>query len=138
RMRVGTAHGVSPQRSSISPRAFPEGVTSGRRFKPAELGTDGVRVGMVEIVQDGRGILPGVPGAVRVSGGVPGVAEVGERGGFLVAVAEIPVQVDGAPETGGRLVVVAEVRVGVAQAGPRDGLAVVVAERLMQREGLPE
>ena len=37
---------------------------------------------MVELVQDGGGVLPGVAGGVEAAGGVVGVAEAGERVGF--------------------------------------------------------
>lgn len=42
---------------------------------------------MGELVEDGQGPPPGTTGAVVVSGGL-GVAEVGERVGLAVAVAE--------------------------------------------------
>jgi hypothetical protein len=37
---------------------------------------------VVELVQDGGGVLPGVAGGVEAAGGVVGVAEAGERVGF--------------------------------------------------------
>jgi hypothetical protein len=45
-------------------------------------------VGVVEVVEDGQRLLPGVAGGLRVSGGVVGVAEVGQDGGLVVAAAE--------------------------------------------------
>jgi hypothetical protein len=67
---------------------------------------------------------------------VVGVAEVGEGGGFFVAVAEVPHQVEGVLVAGDGLGVVAEVVVGVAEAVPGGGLPVAVVEVLVQGEGL--
>ena len=64
-----------------------------------EFGADGVGVGVVEVGEDGQGLLPGIAGGLRVAGGVVGVAEVGEGGGLVVAVAEVLVQGEGVVAT---------------------------------------
>src|SRR5258708_1358170 len=51
-----------------------------------ESGADVFGVGVVEVVEDGQCLLPGVAGSVGVVSGVGGVAEMGEGVGFLVAV----------------------------------------------------
>ena len=58
-----------------------------------EFGADGVGVGVVNVGEDGEGVLPGDAGAV-------GVAEVGADEGLVVAVAQVPVQVVGLPAVG--------------------------------------
>src|SRR5439155_10510145 len=60
-----------------------------------EFGADGVGVGVVELVEDGQGLLPRSTGGGGVAGSMVGVTEVGESVGFLVAVAEVPKQVEG-------------------------------------------
>jgi hypothetical protein len=101
----------------------------------AEFRADMLGVGVVEVDQDGQCKLPGVAGGVEVAGDVVGLAEVGEKGGLVVAVV-LPGQVDGVLVAGDGLVVLAEVVVGVADAVPGNGLPVAVAEFLVQGEGL--
>jgi hypothetical protein len=60
-----------------------------------EFAADLVGVGVVDVVEDGQGLLPGLAGGVVVAGAVVGVAEVAEDGGFAVAVAEVAVQGEG-------------------------------------------
>ena len=84
-------------------------------------------VGMVEVVEDGQGLLPGLAGGPGVAAGVVGVAEVGEGVSFVVAVAEVPDQSEGVLVAGDGLGVVPEVVVGVAEAVPRRGLSAAVA-----------
>src|SRR5262249_61204831 len=57
-----------------------------------EFGADLVGVGVVEVVEDGEGLLPGVVGGVVVAGGVVGVAEVGVGVGFVGTGADVSVQ----------------------------------------------
>ena len=47
-----------------------------------------VGVGVVEVVEDGQGLVPGFAGGGVVSSGVMGVGEAAEGFGLLVAVAE--------------------------------------------------
>jgi hypothetical protein len=44
-----------------------------------ESGSNGVGIGVVEVVEDAQGLLPGVAGGNVVSGGLMGVAEVDEN-----------------------------------------------------------
>jgi hypothetical protein len=48
----------------------------------SELGADLVGVGVVEVVEDGQGLLPGVASGLGVAGGVVGVAKAGEGFGL--------------------------------------------------------
>jgi RyR domain-containing protein len=45
---------------------------------------------VVQVIEDGQGLLPGVASGSSVAVGVVGVAEVGEDVGFVVALAEVP------------------------------------------------
>src|SRR6266496_2014530 len=101
----------------------------------AEFRADRVAVAVAEVVEDAQRLLPGLAGGVGVSGGVVGVAKVGECGRFVVPVADVSVQADGVLVTGEGCGVVAEVVVGVAEAIPGAGLALAVAEFLVQRKG---
>ena len=101
-----------------------------------ELGADDIGIGMVEVAEDGQGLLPGVARGGEVAGFVMGVAEVGEHVGLEVAVAEVPDQGEGPVVAGNGLRVVAEVMVGVAEAVPGGGLPVAVVEVLVQGEDL--
>src|SRR5437016_2994473 len=76
-------------------------------------------VGVVELVEDVQRLLPGDPGGVRVARGVVGVAEIDERLGLPVAVAEVTPQRQGPLVADDRLVVVTELVVGVAEAVQR-------------------
>jgi hypothetical protein len=86
-----------------------------------EFGVDGLGVGVVEVGEDGQGVGPGCAGGVEVAGGVRGVAEAGEGGGFVVAVAEVAEQGAGVLVAVAGLGVVAEAVVGVAEADPVTG-----------------
>src|SRR5262249_40667940 len=46
-------------------------------------------VGVVEVGEDVQGVLPSIAGGVGVAGGVVGIAEPGEKVGFLPAAAEV-------------------------------------------------
>ena len=54
-----------------------------------EFRADGVGVGVVDVGENGQGLLPGIPGRSVVAGGVVGIAEAGEAVGFVVAVADV-------------------------------------------------
>src|SRR5947199_6597477 len=86
-----------------------------------EFGADGVGVGVLEVGEDGQGLLVGVAGGLGVAGGALGVAEVDEAGRFPVAFATVVVFVDGLLVAVDGLGVVAEVVVGVAEAVPGGG-----------------
>jgi hypothetical protein len=71
---------------------------------------------MVEVVEDGQGLLPAFPGRAGVAGGAVGVAEVDEHAGFLIGVAELAVEGEGLPVAGDRVGMVAEGVAGVPEA----------------------
>src|SRR5262245_56609913 len=60
-----------------------------------ELGADLADVWVVQVVEDGQGLLPGVAGIVVVADGVAGVAEAVQGAGLGVVVAGVLVQGDG-------------------------------------------
>jgi hypothetical protein len=107
-----------------------------RLVKVLEFGAEGVGVGVVQVVEDGQGLLPCLTGCFGRAGRVVGVAEVGEGHGFPIPAAEVAVQVDGVVVAGNGLGVVAEVLMGVAEAVPGTGLPVAVAEIDEEGEGL--
>ena len=66
-----------------NPRYGPPAASAGMGLRVGvvqvlEFDADGVGVGVVEVVEDGQGVLPGVAGGLGVAGGVVGVAEVDE------------------------------------------------------------
>ena len=73
-------------------------------------------VGVLEVLEDGLGLFPGVAGGVVIAGGVLRVAEAGEGGGFAVGVPGLAEQVECVVVALDGLPVVAEVVVGVAEA----------------------
>ena len=101
-------------------------LTTGKPRAEPGLDLRGVRV--VEAVEDGQRLLPGVAGRLMVSRGVLTVAEFGEGVGLVMAVAELAVQGQGPLEAGDRLQVAAEAVQCIADAGPRTGFTVAVAE----------
>jgi hypothetical protein len=109
----------------------------GRSVRLLEFGAELVGVGVVELVEDDQGVLPGLVCGLGIAGGVVRVAEPGECVGFAVEVAEIPVQLEGVLVAGDCLGVVAEVVVGIADDLPCLSLSVeVAADLLVQGEGL--
>jgi hypothetical protein len=80
-----------------------------------------VGVGVVELVEDGQGLLPSAAGGVGMVGGVVGIADTGEDLGFEVAVAELPVQSECLLAVGESLLVVAEE--SMAPTDPIEGLS---------------
>src|SRR5215469_3098855 len=101
-----------------------------------ELGADLVGVGVLQVFEDGEGLLPGLPGLGRLAGGVAGVAEVGEGLCFVEAVAGSPVQTEGTLVAGGGFVEVAQMVLGVSQAVPDISLGPAVADFGAQGECL--
>jgi hypothetical protein len=100
------------------------------------LGADAGGVGVVEVGEDVKGVLPCGVGGVGVAGGVVGLAEAGEGGSFVEAVAQAAVQRQCPPVAVEGLGVVGEMVVDVAEAVPGVGLPFAVVERLQQAEGL--
>jgi hypothetical protein len=56
-----------------------------------ELGADLVGVGVLQVLEDDEGQLPGVPSLCQLAGRLAGVAEVGEGVRFVRAVAGLAV-----------------------------------------------
>src|ERR1700685_3931631 len=84
-----------------------------------ELGADLLRVGMMQVVEDVQGLLPRLPGLLSPAAGVVCVAKVGDRDGFLVAVADFPVEAQCLLVAVGRLAQPPEGMLGVTDAVPR-------------------
>src|SRR4051794_40715374 len=91
---------------------------------------------MVQLVEDGQGLPPGVVCGVGSARGVVGVAEMVVHRGFAVAAAEVAEQDEGVVVAGDRPGVMARVVVGVARAVPGVGLPGLVTEVLVQGESL--
>jgi len=99
-------------------RARARAVSGGRRragdvvqFRP-----DGRGVGVVQVVEDGQGLLPVVAGGLVVPVGLVGFAEVDEGLGAEVAVAVVRIGVQGLLVVGDCLAVAAGVVAAVAKA----------------------
>jgi hypothetical protein len=72
-----------------------------------ELGADLPGVGVVEVVQDVQGLMPGGAGGGQVAGGAVRVAQVVQHGGLGVGFAVFLVQGHGLPVAGDGTVVLA-------------------------------
>ena len=75
---------------------------------------------------------PRVAGPILVADGVVGVAETGERVGFVVTVSQIPKQLNRALVAGNCLPMVAKVVMSVRDAVPGGGLAGEVIQLLVE------
>jgi hypothetical protein len=80
-------------------------------FRPYRLG-----LGRLHLVEDGQAVLPGQVGAVVMTEGVVGVAQVVQCAGFEVPVSYLLNEFDGALIAADGFDVVAEVMVGVSKA----------------------
>jgi hypothetical protein len=65
---------------------------TGTRIEPGKLVPDLVGIGILQVVEGGQGLPPGVAGGRLVTGRVPGVAEVRENLRLRVAVAYLAEQ----------------------------------------------
>src|SRR5215472_12456272 len=83
-----------------------------------ELGADPVSVGVLDVLEDGERLLPGLPGLRQIVGGLMGVAEAGEGVRFIEAVAGFPEEAEGALVAGGGFGEVAQMVLGVPQTVP--------------------
>jgi hypothetical protein len=75
-------------------------------------------VGVVQVLQDGQGLPPGIMRLWLLAGGEVAVAEMGEYLGFVEAVAKFPEDAQGVLVTGDGLRRVAKFLLGVAEAVP--------------------
>ena len=82
----------------------------------------------MQVIDDGQGLVPGVPGGVVIAGGLVGVAELVEGVGFFVAAPALAEQVECLAVAPDGLPLVAEVLVGVAETGKYIGFPSLVAE----------
>src|SRR5215470_870242 len=101
-----------------------------------ELGADLAGVGVLDVLEDGQRLLPGLPGLGQLAGDVAGVAEVGEGIRFEVAVAGFPGNAEGALVAGGGFGEVAQMVLGVPHAVPGMSLGPAVADFRAQGECL--
>jgi hypothetical protein len=101
----------------------------------AELLADPAGVGVVKLIEDVQGLLPGVACGVGMTRGVMSVADVDERGRFGPAVPEVAEHGERLFVAAGGAGVLAELVVGVAEAVPGVRLAGPVAKLLLQGEG---
>src|SRR5215471_3875827 len=76
-------------------------VAAGMVVCAGELGADLAGVWVLQVVENGEGLLPGRPGLGHLAVGVAGVAEVGESARVIGAVAGFPVQAERALVAGG-------------------------------------
>jgi hypothetical protein len=86
-----------------------------------ELGADLAGVGVLQVLEDGQRLLPGLPGLGQLAGGVAGVAEVGQDVRFIEKVAGFPEEAERALVAGGGFGEVAQMVLGVPQAVPPGG-----------------
>jgi hypothetical protein len=91
---------------------------------------------MLHILEDGKRLLPGLPGLRQLASGMARAAEVGENIGFIEAVAEFPEDVERALIGGGCFAKAAEMVLGVAQAVPGISLEMAVADFRAEVESL--
>jgi hypothetical protein len=85
---------------------------------------------VVQFIENGLGLLPGIASGLKVVGSVQRIAEVRERVSFVVAVGQFPVQAERTFEAVDGLRMLAEFAMGVAKAVPGRGLARTVTEFL--------
>jgi hypothetical protein len=101
-----------------------------------QLRADSGRVGVVQVVEDGQCLLPGILSPLRIAGCVAGVAEVGEGSGLAVVIAQVPDDIEGVLVMCCRFVQATELMFSVAEAIPGVCLAIAVAEIAVQGQGL--
>jgi hypothetical protein len=100
-----------------------------RTVRP-EPGADLTGVGVVQVVEDGYGILPGPTGCLGLPGRVLGIAEVGKDSCLGVAVAEFPEQAERTLVTRRGRSMIAGLVLGFAEAVPGLRLIGAMAEFL--------
>jgi hypothetical protein len=62
--------------------------------RAGQLGADLLGVGVLQVLENGQRLLPGLPGLRQFAGGLAGVAEVGQYGRLAEAVAGFPAQAE--------------------------------------------
>jgi hypothetical protein len=94
-------------------------------------------VWVVELVEDGQGVLPGFAGGVGITRGVLGVTELDEGVRLVLEVAKFPVEHEGPLVAGDCFGMVAEVVQSIAHDHAGGGFTVAVAEFAVRFDGLP-
>jgi hypothetical protein len=94
-------------------------------------------IGVLQVLEYDQGLLPDTSRFQRVPCGVVDFAEMGEHLGFLVTVAEVPEDMQGAMMAVGGIGEVAELVLDVAEAVPGVRLAEPVGQLEAQRKSLP-
>jgi hypothetical protein len=98
-----------------------------RRRQAVEKRPDLRRLGVVQLLEYGQRLAPGLAGGRRAAEGTVGLAQVHQRPGLVITVAQLAVQRQGPLVAGERLKVAAEEMAGEADRHPGGGLAAVVA-----------
>jgi hypothetical protein len=93
----------------------------------SEVGADLVSVGVVEVIEDDQGLLPGVTAASGLPVALWVLPRLVRGVGLFIAVTKIPKQGEGLVVAGDGVRVIAEV-VGVAEAVPGAGLPFAMVE----------
>src|SRR5215472_6943427 len=101
----------------------------------AELGTDLVPVGVVDLFEDPQGLGPGRAGSGEIARAVVHIPQTDERFGLVVTIRELATVHDGSLIVGDGLLVMAESVVNVAEAVQRGLHPVVFPEVLACGEG---
>lgn len=95
------------------------------------------RSGVMQVVEDVKGFVPGMSCPPALPAGQAVVAQVGENLGFAETVTGLAGEAESLPVTRRGLSQVAEAVLGVAQAVPRGGLVIAVTEFAVHRHGTP-
>jgi hypothetical protein len=95
-----------------------------------------VGVGVVQVGEDGQCLMPVVPGGLAVARGLPGVAEMDQGVGLVVAIVQLTEEDERLLEAGARLGLVADAVIGEAETVQRLRLPDDVTELAEQGEGL--
>jgi hypothetical protein len=106
------------------------------RLQVGQLGPNVGRIRMIEVAQNGQGLLPGVPGRVHVAGFAAGLAEMGQGIGGRVGNPHIPEQLKRRPVTRFGSCVFAEMVMDVTESVPGIRRTGLIPEHLVQRESL--
>src|SRR5713101_585166 len=113
-------------------RSAGSGAAQAGREAAAEPGASPFGVGMLQVIEDGQGVLPGVAGGVGLADRLAGVTEVQEDRGRVVPGPQPFTDPQGGPEAsdglGGPAQAVVRVAHGVPGPGLVDRVAVLAAE----------
>lgn len=131
-----------PTRSSAPTAEPPIALPRSRKFGLAagvgiaEPGANLIRVGVVQVVKDGQGLLPTLTGGRKAAAGVLRVADVDQDKGLIVPVTDLARQSQGVLIAGDGGGIAAEVMVSVGKAVPGHGRTEIVTQLTVQTESL--